>query len=127
MAIDKGRTINYLERELYGILASNTGNVWLIEANGEIRHTFTKSDDDGIGGERPPMMATHNGMIVDEKKNEVIGFLNSFGLDQYEAEHVLGLVNRQREIEFSKQFSQRTQQAQYSNDVDRIWRKEKYG
>lgn len=107
MVIDKGRAIEYLAAELYGILKANVEEqIWLNEVNGEIQHGYNKLNEDSIGGERPPFMATQDGYIFEPKVPEVIGFLNSFNLDQREAEQVLQLVKRQRQIEYSRQQQQ---------------------
>lgn len=98
--LDSTEIIDYLQRGgLVAMLRSNQAGgrnpsrVWLFrDSLGNVSHTFL--DECGVaGGQVPPAMALHNHEhIFLPKRDEVLGFLHSFGLSDDQAEQVLQKV-----------------------------------
>lgn len=96
---DKSAVLKYLkEGGLVAILRANlTGGkdqpkVWLdYTPRGEVRHTFTARRG-VLGGATVPFFALHEENVFTGKKDEVLGFLTSFGLTRHDAEDVLAAV-----------------------------------
>lgn len=95
--LDHDQIIAYLKRPaLYAILMNNSPGgrnqpqVWLTRNSlGDVTYTFLP-ERGGLGGATVPYWALDgHGKVRPEKKEEVIAFLSSFGLNREEAEDVI--------------------------------------
>jgi hypothetical protein len=98
-AIDTAKAIDYLKNGgLVAILRSNTSGgrdqpkVWLrLDSLGNVTHTFIRERGQA-GGESVPFLAFHEDHVFTPKRDEVLAFLRSFGLDDIQAEDVISSV-----------------------------------
>jgi hypothetical protein len=96
---DREAVVQYLtEGGLVAILRSNLAGgrnpprVWLtFTPQGEVTHTLT-AELGVIGGETVPFFALQENRVFTAKKDEVIGFLTSFGLTRNDAVAVVAAV-----------------------------------
>lgn len=96
---DKASRIAYLSRSgLVAILRSNLKGgkdqprVWLcFNSLGDVTHTFYE-DRGGVGGQTVPSGAIRGYRVFTPKKEQVLCFLESFGLTRKEAEDVVRAV-----------------------------------
>jgi hypothetical protein len=96
---EKTAVMEYLKRGgLVAILRGNLGGgpkepkAWLTYTpSGAITHTFA-ADRGVIGGAAIPFFALHEYKIFTGKKEQVLAFLESFGLNRAEAADVLAAV-----------------------------------
>lgn len=93
--VRKDEILGYLKAGgLIAILRTNTGGrnpprVWLCRDNlGNITHTFVP-ERGLIGGRVPPFLAYHFDKVFKPRREEVIDFLTSFGLNRSDAEDVV--------------------------------------
>jgi hypothetical protein len=101
--LDKAKVIEYLKNAgLLSILDSNVAGgklqprVWLChDTLGNVIHTFYE-ERGGVGGETVPVAAVAFDRIVRSKRDKVLSFLQSFGLNQHEAEDVVSAVKLTR-------------------------------
>lgn len=97
--IDKGRIIEYLNSGgLVSILRANISGgknqprAWLCLDNlGNVTHTFIP-ERGVIGGHVVPFWAVHDDKVLLPKKDAILSFLQSFGLNLPEAETVVSEV-----------------------------------
>ena len=98
--LDKPDILDYLKRGgLVAILLSNTSGgkcqprAWLCaDSYGNVTHTFTEELGQ-VGGRTVPFGALHeNSKVFLPRKEEVLSFLEGFGLTQREAESVVRSV-----------------------------------
>jgi len=97
--IDKSKIIEYLESGgLVSILRSNISGgknqprVWLCLDNlGNVTHTFIP-ERGVIGGQVVPFWAVHDDKVFSPKRDAVLSYLQSFGLNQQEVEKVVSEV-----------------------------------
>jgi len=96
---DREAVLNYLkDGGLVAILRGNLAGgrnpprVWLTYTQrGEVTHTFTP-ERGVLGGETVPFFALQEDRVFSAKKDEVVGFLTSFGLTRDDAEAVVTAV-----------------------------------
>ena len=97
--IDKQRITDYLVNGgLLSILDSNLSGgkfqpgVWLcLDQLGNVTHTFV-SERGMIGGQVVPFQALYDSKIFKPKRDTVLSFIESFGLNRQEAEQVVSEV-----------------------------------
>ncbi len=97
--LDPDAVVNYLKGGgLTSILRSNLSGgknqprVWLcLDHFGHMTHTFVP-ERGLLGGETIPFMAVEGKRIFQPKREEVLAFLHSFGLDRPKAEEVIAAV-----------------------------------
>lgn len=96
---DREAVLNYLkEGGLVAILRSNLAGgrnpprAWLTYTQkGELAHTFMP-ELGVLGGETVPFFALQEDRVFSAKKDEVVGFLTSFGLERNDAEAVVAAI-----------------------------------
>ena len=99
LSAKKSESIDYLKKGgLISILRSNISGgrsqprVWLtLDSLGNVTHSFIQ-ERGLLGGASVPFRAVHEDRVFTPKKDEVLTFLQSFGLDRREAEDVLTSV-----------------------------------
>jgi hypothetical protein len=105
-SIDKAKVIEYLKNgALISILITNTPGgrnqprVWIRpDTLGNLTHTFAP-DRGVLGGAQVPFATMNlNTKVFLDKKEEVIGFLGSFGLTREEAEEVIRAFGTARRV-----------------------------
>jgi hypothetical protein len=70
----------------------NQPRVWLRpDSLGNVTHTF-EEERGVVGGEVVPFQAVHHDRVLAPKREEVVSFLESFGLDLRDAEKVVSIV-----------------------------------
>ena len=99
VALSRKAIIDYLKYGgLIAILRSNlTGGknqprVWLcFDSLGNVTHTFTK--DRGLaGGESVPFSAVHDNHVFTPKRDEILDYLQGFGLSKTDATEIIATV-----------------------------------
>ncbi len=98
LTIEKQRIMEYLVYGLTSILRSNLAGgknqprVWLcLDQLGNVTYTFYP-ERGVIGGQVVPARALYNSKVFKPKREEVVSFLESFGLNRQEAEKVISEV-----------------------------------
>ena len=88
-----GGLISILRSNISG--GPNPSRVWLRpDSLGNVTHTFIP-ERGIVGGDSAPASTIHNGRIRPEKRDAVLSFLQSFGLDREEAKKVLSAIARE--------------------------------
>jgi hypothetical protein len=84
----------------HGSGGPNPSKVWIIEENGELYHTYAEPNpkQKSVGGAEIPIMMFENGeLFAPQIKEKVIPFLQSFGLEEKDANEVVKKIqNKQR-------------------------------
>lgn len=95
---DKSKAIEYLKYGLVGMLRVNCQLVddqpraWLRpDVRGNVIYTLRASRGK-VGGAPIPFQAVRDRKIVTEKRDQVVAFLQTFGLDRAEAEEIVAFV-----------------------------------
>lgn len=94
--LDRAKVVEYLSNGgLLSILFANLSGgrsqpaVWLCRDQlGNVTHTFVP-ERGLVGGRVAPFRAIHDDRVFTPKRDQVVTFVESFGLDRAEAEHVV--------------------------------------